>query len=225
MAERTWETPAMNAKVRWLWMAVFLLMAISRAATATVVTFGFSGYIDLVHDTQGLVDYTVHVGDPFSGNVTFDASVSDRNPDPRYGFYTRPITSFSATVGEVMAIGAGHSNRIFVGNDWPVPPGSDVVHDFLHVFAIPHQFLEEVPAYARLELEDFNATVFQSDSLPVSPPPLSEFELATFTIADDINSLRIRGIVTSLTPEPSTLPLLAVGGVALFRRRRFSRSR
>jgi hypothetical protein len=69
-------------------------------------------------------------------------------------------------------------------------------------------------------LQDYDASVFSGTSLPLSPVPLHEFESRTFEIIDHLSgSFEVEGTVTYWTPEPTTLSLLALGGLALLRRR------
>ena len=91
-----------------------------------------------------------------------------------------------------------------------------------------------------MTLEDFEATVFLSDALPLTPPPLLAFESRQFFFQlNDASAnllLDVNGTITSLdciagcdqptpVPEPATLSLLAGGPGLLAARRRRLRKR
>jgi hypothetical protein len=68
-------------------------------------------------------------------------------------------------------------------------------------------------------LGDADGGVLSTFDLPNTLPSLSEFEERTFSLFNSSTSLGIRGVITSLTPEPSVSFLLIFGSAATIRRR------
>ena len=57
-------------------------------ARAELVTWGFSGEIDSVLDSENVLEGAVTVGTPFSGRFTFETTTPDDNPsNPGLGEY------------------------------------------------------------------------------------------------------------------------------------------
>jgi hypothetical protein len=211
-------------------LACLALLAAAPAANAGLVTFDFSGTI--TQTLKGSID-------PFAytGHYSFESEQPDLSPaDLHQGDYL--LSSIEVTFGNTHLIAGGAGfNEVLVSND----TGSvNSPADAYGVFGT--NFLEG----GQLALNFFydSSKVFQDDSLPLTPPPLTgradlshAFVIQGFGLSDEFF-----GTVDSLTcshncdgrgggdgdpksvPEPSTLlglamtlPLLAL---TRWRRRR-----
>ena len=138
---------------------------------------------------------------------------SQRRWQELIGDYDGAITTFS---GEV----AGLS---FVG---PVGPPRGIG---VREYSITHTDVYSAGAFvdfvgatlsSNLTLRDDDGTALQGDLLPLQPPELTLFEYRSFLIVDpsELIPITLRGQVTSLVSEPSTLVLLALATAAVWQR-------
>ena len=183
-------------------------------AFGDLLTFYFSGHITFVHDFLDL-DESVFVSAPFSGGYTFDPTgVTDGSPsNPTVGWYD---------FGSAGQIWAQIGNYEFFTNDLGILIWNDRVSGDLYQpisFSVfPTGGVQW--SFMRLVLRDATRTALDSDALFTGVPDLSAFAsshlLALYLPGDDVG---IAGEITSLTPEPDTLGLLALGAL-FFRCRR-----
>ena len=178
----------------------------------------YEGDLTLVTDPYDRFNASVYVGAEFSGNYTYDPDVAvDSNPgDPKLGAYN--------LAGELAAdVGDMH----FAAKDIYAPVRNDYLAGSvtLDQFMILAQTLTSgsLP-FNRMSITiaDNTATVFSSDALPTTLD-LADFPyVKRFEIYADGVETHLYGNLTSLTltPEPATLSLLAIGGLAALRRRR-----
>lgn len=197
-----------------------VLLGAPVAAMAATVTFGFTGVVTAVNAPLAA---EFSVGEPVVGNYTFESTTADLDPgDPTLGDYDNAITAFTATFGGDYTVTRGFDNDIFVSNG---PTINDVYCIYLNDPMAPTAAGLDIIALI-IQLIDTDSTVFASDSLPLTPPDLSEFEASlTATIFyDEPGNQWIDFQLTSLTliPEPGTITLLLCGlaSLALLRRRR-----
>ena len=208
--------------LRALVCASCLLFVWPAAATAMPITFAFSGFLtdDPLLDPDDPFGGTIAAGTTFSGDFTFDSTALDGIADPQTANYT----SLGAPFGLSVLIGGNlftATDALFIG----------VANDL----AGRDQYLVtgiggDLTVF--LMLEDLTATVFASDALPLTAPPLGAFAIRSFFLDDpDVggNQVQIQGEIDSLTcascdaavvPEPGTLALFGTGLAALLRRRR-----
>lgn len=194
-----------------------LPVAGSSEATAYPITFEFSGTIMGVGDASGLLDGSIVVGGAFWGSYTFESIMTDDLPaDPHYGLYTSPVPPSSTmivTVGNYAF--AGPSNRISVVN-WDGPKDSFIMgsHDFQSEGLLITDMV--------VALQDWEGTVLASDALPTAPPALALMEWHAMSIQGHAGSVEfsLGGVISVLTPEPSSVALLGVGGLVFLARRR-----
>lgn len=188
-----------------------LVVAVGGAAAMAVpITFQMQGTITSVDDIQNLTG--VVVGDTWTLDWTFDSGAPDTEPAPDFGVYAID-TMF-------LDIGGNSFNPVSPGGP-PIAVGNGAAQDSYRLEGFP-SFAgagEDAPIF-RVELFDDQATVFSDDSLPLAPPDLSEFETRLFRLDDLFPNVTLIGTITSFTPEPATLSLLALGGLLLTRRRR-----
>jgi hypothetical protein len=192
-------------------LAAALMLAADAPVHAELITMQMGGEITRSDDP---VLTGIEVGQTWMVTYTFDSNTPDLATFPGEGQYDK-ISDSVIIGGRSLAIAS--SGRINVRND-----SMDPVQDRYSQGASLSPFgLSDWPALS-VALEDDNATVFSDDSLPLAPLPLSEFESLTFKIGDALSySYEVRGTVTYWTPEPTSLSLLAVGGLLLLRRRKW----
>jgi hypothetical protein len=190
--------------------ALFVLL---NSANATVITFQFSGTVTQVPVDEVFGD--LGAGNEIQGAFTFDSSASDLIPnDPSIASYR-----WTAPLGMTVTVGShtfDTSGLLSIG----VLNGAE---DQYTVFA------ESAAGDLTLELflQDDTGEVFSSDHLPLTAPPLDNFDQRDFhldgTFAD--GEVQADGRLNSLSgptvPEPDTAPIcLAVSVVLLLRARR-----
>ena len=199
--------------VRLLLLA-FTLAASSPALAAPILTFAFQGVVTELTANAGLFGMpgTVNVGDPFSGQFSYDRGPGnpDQVPaDAELGGYdllsftidqsVLPLTPFAAVVR--------HIPPILTLPPLPPDPGTDA-------FSVRSAPLSGYPNGVSLRLEAPFGAVFSDDSLP------ADLSLASFTLSAGVYGIVALGIfptpsiwdvgqLTSLVrvPEPGLLPL------------------
>lgn len=198
---------------RHLSVLLLLIMLLATHVRGDMVTFAFTGVTTVFTDGDG-VGWSIPNGTALSGTFTFDSSVPDSSPDdPEYGRYYNTITDLSLQLNGYAALHTtGISNHIYVLND-PINDQYILLDRELEYRGYPTNF--------SFLFADEQSSVFDDIALPVSPPPVNEFEYTGFILRGDDDQFGVNGVVTSLTlvPEPSTL-LLLVGATLLARRPR-----
>ena len=188
--------------------AILLGMVALSYAHAGPITFNFMGTVSQVPiDDLGT---GIQSGDSITGSFTFDSNAIDGIPDSTSASYT----STGAAYGLSADIGAG--------------PVMFLISGSLNI-GILNTFIDQYTVSASSSLltvdllfEDDSATVFSSDGLPLSPPPLAgfgqrQFHLDQTDLAGD--ETQVDGTITFLTcdacgaqaaPEPSTAGALFI---------------
>jgi len=208
--------------VSWVRLSIGCAMVLLApvAAKAAPVTFAFSGTVTAV-DAALAGEFSL--GESVVGSYTFESTTPDADPgDPTLGIYDNAITAFSATFGGDYTVTQGLDNDISVANG---PPGNDVYQVFLTNPTAPTVAGLSLGALF-LGIGDIDSNVFNSDSLPLTPPDLAEFEsiIAGQIFLDSPGNQTLDFQLTSLTlvPEPSTLAAAALAlmmGMCCYRRK------
>jgi len=193
-----------------------IVMMENPTVQAAQLTFEFSGYIDSIVDPDNVLDGIAQVGHTFSGTYTFDSTTPDLMLDPSVGSYGPPGPEVNIMIDALIVLIEADNSRITVVNN-----GS---YDSYSVARVGQFQVDTVRILELgLHLEDDDATVFNDDSLPLTPPDLSEFEDRLFTVQGEAlggsNDFFIHGEVTKFVPEPGAV-LLFLSGFSMTMTRR-----
>ncbi len=193
-------------------------LAVPGPAVAGPIMFEFAGEVTAIFDPDARLPSSIDVGAMFSGRYAFDPGVSDISVSSAVGNYPDVITFLEGTVGDVSFEGPVTSSRIFVVDGLSGTDAYQVLADI--------DFLGEVRRFS-LRLTDDQGTVFTTDSLPITPLELGEFEFTRFLLFDKSDTLlfTVTGQVHAFVPEPTTAILFGGGVLALARSRRRRRAR
>jgi hypothetical protein len=201
-----------------VWLTSWIVLSLAcgqQKAAATSITFQFTGIVSTV---DAPLAGTFSVGQSFSGSYTFDSNLIDTFPaDPTVGRYTPVVYSFN--VGSYHGSGANGMIQV------QTSPVQEYLFDAQPFVASPVNGFP--PSQFHLDLFGSSGMPIANDSLPLTPPKLSDFQnnffLVRFEDASQNRSYDVRGPITSLTvPEPaSSLALLfpALASLARLRRR------
>ena len=221
----------------WLVLAIFLVLA--GRASATVVTINVTGVVNSIDTNGGFVlDGSVVIDSIMTGFCTYDTDTPDEDPSEDKGYY--PIISISMTIGnytfthDPMSTDSALFN-VGYDNGWiyRVDSASPRFDGTIYVDGSPKTFDDitwEEP-YGEVKLMDVWTSsdgIITSTELPTSFPDISVFDLRRefwtgFVEPSTVpngGGFLIEGDLTYLgvVPEPATVLLLALGGLALLRK-------
>lgn len=185
-------------------------------ARADLITFAFEGEVDpgSIDDADGLLPPSP----TFSGTMTFDSSTPDLIPgDTSKGVYSGTLVSLT------FDFGGGLSSTTSSFDDDAI---SVTDNSFGDSYVASSEGTDAMGNYATfyLSLNDSTESMLSGIALPVTPPDVSAADDTEFYADIDSGSsyVGVGGLVTSLTlvPEPTSIFLLALGGLVIVRRRR-----
>ena len=220
----------MRGLLRGLALPVLILIGVGEASAATI-TWTFSGDISGVFAVPGdaalLAAAGVVPGASFTGSLTFDPAIADRNPSSIYGTYDS-VRGFDVAIsgGYTASLSAGtiRVNSSFTPRLYGAQAfGADNVFSILTL---------------GLSFLDSDGDVIADDSLLLQPPDLSLLDphdpndiltigfvtglsLEGFVARGTNQGVRVTGELLEIVPEPASVLLLAGGllGLSLFRGR------
>lgn len=190
-------------------LGIILFGLLETPATAALITYNFTGDVNLVHSQLTSSFSTDASPTAMSGFVTLNTT--DTNLNTRAGNYS--ISNFKVTIGSyTAAMGTSGLVQILDG-----PPGLDTVLGTVNAPNGPIvNFL--APRLFDVQLRG-PANTFTGDALPTTAPSISSF--ANFNrwrlVFGPGEGKVVRGTVTSLTavPLPAAVLLFGAGLVAL----------
>jgi len=198
-------------------LAIVLISGLGTPAFAGIVivepggetiTFNFEMTVTEVNPLIidfGLSTQQVEVGDLITGTYTFDADTPDLDGSPDFGIYFHDQVRINVD-GTIFESPFPFSDVIVVADD--------VGFDFYLVeqFNLQNSDNEDLNAFFFFELDDFDETVFDDDSLPLTPPDLSEFE-NNFAVVEIFEGEFSNGSPTSLFFSPEDFVQQQVEGI------------
>ncbi len=197
-------------------LALCAFLANLSPAGAELVTWGFSGKIDLVSDRDNVLDGAVTVDSPFSGRFTFETTTPDSNPaNPGVGEYSGAIFGVSGRVGTLsFSALAGPSGQVFIRDH---PPGIGSGDGF--AASAPVGLLGDTASFV-VSVGDSTGAAITSIAIPTDLLDLDLFDTSGFRIELAPDGASFSGVLTELVviPEPATLILLLLGSVGITRR-------
>jgi hypothetical protein len=180
----------------------------SPAAQADMVTWTAGGPVTALADPTDMTDGATQ----WSLEVTFDTLSVDMSPgDPSLGTYPAlsvlTMNTFSVSFASQLLIyndaGGGAMDAIAIESSG-VPAGWNSFS-------------------AAVTLQDWTATALVNDAIPGLPPGVNAFGQRSFGIIGQttgVPAIQAAGEVETLVPEPASAVLLALGGLAMWHRRR-----
>ncbi|MHC4333594.1 MAG: PEP-CTERM sorting domain-containing protein [Planctomycetota bacterium] len=191
-------------------------------ADATLITIAIEAEVDYVEDLGSYLEGRINPGDIITGTYTYDSTTPDTNPSAYVGDYEHRAApaGISLTVGGfnfasdptnvyflLSVCNAGgpyqQDNYLLLSyNNLPLSNGSVVDH-------------------ISWQLDDPTASALSSDGLPIGPPILDQWQsIVGLRLDGERAGYIVHAYVTSAIPEPTTILLLAVGGLVLVRRQK-----
>ena len=231
--------PSFRAVVRLhsgaLALPLLILLGVGEASAASI-TWTFSGQISGVfadpRDEALLTAAGIVSGVPFSGSMTFDPAIADRDPSSTFGTY-EAVRGFDLAIGGgvysvslgigTIRVNASSSPRLY----FATALGADNV---LRILSLTLSFL------------DSDADVIADDSLLLQPPDLSMLDphnpsdilavgfVTGMALEGKVNGgtglvVSVTGELLEIIPEPGSVLLLGGGllGLAFLHRRRMGK--
>ena len=202
-------------------------------ANAISVTVEFEGTVSSARFTDEALVGLVKRDDPVRGKFTYDTETRDSDPQPTRGLYvhTSPEFRLELNVGSafIQTDPADPELWIQILDNHPLgiaPDGLDRF-DVISRSQTPIWPSSTVPGQLQILLSDSTNSVFDSDALPIVPPPIDAFnpqgapfaqgQIATLSNQDPtifinfgVDAWRVVPQATPL-PEPSSLLIFLLG--------------
>lgn len=207
----------MASSLKFLALQLSSILAIA-VAHGDIITYEFGGELVALDDPAG----HFHQADTFSGSFSFDAAAPDLNPEPDIGEYEGTTLTMQFGPTEVSA----PSVMVDVLNDEVVPGEPWNIWDRLVVSGSGQTPSGIEIQYFGLGLVEESAALVDDDRLPLTldwrlMQDLDDrAEISVGVHFPDGASAYATGVITHLTPEPTSLGLLMIAAIVWVRRRR-----
>lgn len=214
--ESSKKSSGLSRKNCFVALLVFIVCFTSMPGRAEVLTFEFEGYIDNIVKNENNVIEGVYLNQPFTGWFNYSTDVPDLNPsNPLRGTYYQDA-SIVVNLGDQTYPYLDGFINFFIANDYDGD-------EFFYV--VDGGYGDYGFTWFGLYLTDSTGTAFANDDLPLSLN-IEDFDSAFFRMAGDeiatSDFFQIEGQLTNIQyiPEPASLVLLALGGLAVRIKRR-----
>jgi len=219
-----------------VWLVLGAILAIGSPATATIITVEVTGVVDSIETAGFVLDGSVLSGTGMTGFCSYDTEAPDQEPGEYNGLYS--MISVFMTIGNYTFEHNTASSELPSFRVYTVDPGysagslapryDGVIIDN----TVPKTYDDIIwsyTAFGLMSLFTSSNEYIPTDSLPDldSFPDLSVFDVrkefgVRFYDESGYKYFEISGEVTSITviPEPGTVFLLGLGGLALIKKRR-----
>jgi hypothetical protein len=219
----------MNSKI--IKITAFIFLVIPMICQAEIIKIGFTGKVDSIFDPYNVLENTIHQNQSITGFYIYDSATLDSDPSPMFGVYQYNISPYgmSLTIGDLTFLtdplfvnselvlvnnyGGGPHDTYGITSHNNLPINNDLSIDIIS-----------------LQLDDYTGYALSSDSLPLTPPDLTQWQTKSFSIeggrypfppSGEKTLFGIGGHVETvyLIPEPATLLLLGLGAIFIRRRK------
>lgn len=196
-----------------------LALLTSGVSQGAPFAYRFAGVITRVNDPNLILDESVQIGTPLSGEFGFDSEAEDLDPLPYQGKYQGPYFSLALSFASCSGVSTAGDGTIYVANDsfagdaLAIGGGPIDIHESLQVSSFSGS------------LQDATGSVFSSDSLPSHSFLYSDFHTSSFVVKGEgiqgLASFELLGTFSTfnVVPEATALPFVLWGLLACRARR------